>query len=83
MQWDRKCTVYHGIIMGVSLDQYREAIGSFDKVLYIFVPTSAMSRACAALVNLSNMLIIIVFLLLLINDIEIISATQALYTWPL
>ena len=74
MQGDYKQTVelqIHVIVMGVSLDQYLGAIGSFNNVKFILVPASNFC-ACAAWVSVSNVLItVIVLLLLLSNDIEL------------
>ena len=61
----------HAMKLGMSLDQYREAIGSFNNVKFILVPASNV-RACAAWVSVSNVLItIIVLLMLLGNDIQL------------
>ena len=83
MQGDYKQTVelpIHIIVMGMSLDQYRGAIGSFNNVKFILVPATNFC-ACAAWVSVSNVLItVIVLLLLFSNDIELNPGPRKHYT---
>ena len=58
--------------MGISLEQYRGAIGSYNCVKYTSVPSNSIHYYFATLIGVSNLLIAIIILLLrLSNDIEL------------
>ena len=58
--------------MGISLEQYRGAIGSYNCVKYTSVPSNSIHYYFATLIGVSNLLIAIMILLLrLSNDIEL------------
>ena len=87
MQGNYKRTVelpIHVINMGMSLDQNRGAIGSFNNVKFILVPASNVC-AWAAWFSVSNVLITIIVPLIVaqLRYRTDSRATQALYSRPL
>lgn len=56
--------------MGVSLEQYRRAIGCFRRVKYGLKCCLAILSICAAVASLINLSLVIFLLIILCNDIE-------------